>query len=94
MLDLTDRKRAAERLKAEEELLRKLLDLQERERQLFAYEIHDGFLQYAVGAHMGLEAVRDALATTNPEAADRPPASARSGWSMTMWWSCPIYSAR
>jgi two-component system sensor histidine kinase UhpB len=77
VVDLTEQKRAEERLKAEEELLRKLLDLQERERQLFAYEIHDGFVQYAVGAHMGLEAVRAALATTDRDAADKLAGPAR-----------------
>ncbi|OHB78013.1 MAG: hypothetical protein A2W31_17920 [Planctomycetes bacterium RBG_16_64_10] len=62
VVDLSDRKQAEERLRAEDLLLQRLLDLQERERQLFAYEIHDGFLQYAVGAHLELESVRNRMA--------------------------------
>jgi PAS domain S-box-containing protein len=59
--DITDRKRAEQRLIAEERLTRKLLDLQERERQLLAYEIHDGFVQYVVGAHMWALALGEEL---------------------------------
>ena len=39
-------------LESEQNLLRKLLDLQESERQLISCEIHDGFVQQVVGAHM------------------------------------------
>lgn len=38
-----------------EQMLRALLDRQERERQLFAYEIHDGLAQYLSAAIMHLE---------------------------------------
>jgi len=55
--DVTESKLADEKLLAEEKLLRQLLDLHERERRLIAYEIHDGFLQYSVGAKMLIEAV-------------------------------------
>ena len=57
--DVTKAKLAEEKLKAEDELLRQLLDLQEKERQMVAYDIHDGFVQDVVGAHMRLEGVRD-----------------------------------
>ncbi len=57
-----ERKRAAEairqhteELRNNERLLRKMLDLQERERQLLAYDIHDGFVQDVVGAKMMLD---------------------------------------
>lgn len=56
--DITDRKNSENRLKSDEEFLRSLLDLQERERRTVALEIHDGFVQYAVGAQMQAEALR------------------------------------
>jgi PAS domain S-box-containing protein len=54
--DITDRKIAEQQLYRERQLLRRLLDLQERERQLVAYEIHDGLGQYLTGGLMYLEA--------------------------------------
>jgi PAS domain S-box-containing protein len=56
--DITKRKLAEEKLKKEERLSRKLLDLQERERQLIAHDIHDGFVQDVTGAKMLLEGLR------------------------------------
>ena len=53
--DITQHKRALEKLRDEDRILKKLLDLQERERRLMAYDIHDGFVQYVVGAKMILE---------------------------------------
>ncbi len=55
--DITDQKRYEERLLAEEALLRKLLELQERDRKLFSYELHDGLLQYVIGAKMIVDAL-------------------------------------
>ncbi len=49
---ITARKEAEERIQAEQRLLRKLLALQENERRMVAHDIHDGFVQYVVGAHM------------------------------------------
>ena len=43
-------------LQRERTLLRRLLEIQERERQLISYEIHDGLTQYLAGAMMHLEA--------------------------------------
>ena len=54
--DITHRKIADEELKRERYLLRRLLDLQERERQIVAYDIHDGLVQYLTGGLMHLEA--------------------------------------
>jgi PAS domain S-box-containing protein len=60
--DITERKQQEEKLRSEERLLRKLLDLQERERKLVAHDIHDGFVQDVVGAKMMLEAASEELA--------------------------------
>ena len=59
--DITRRKRNEERLRHEEQLLRKLLALQDRERKLVAHEIHDGLVQYVTGAKMILEGLRHQL---------------------------------
>ena len=53
--DITERKAAHDALLAEQELLRKSIEFLERERKLIAYDIHDGFMQYAVGAFMHLQ---------------------------------------
>ncbi len=57
-IDVTDRKLAAEALEAEQELMRHTIQLQDHERKLIAYEIHDGLVQYATGALMQLEGLR------------------------------------
>ena len=54
-VDITDLKRAEAALVAEQDLLRNLLDLQEREKQHLCHEFHDGLIQYAVGAMMSLQ---------------------------------------
>ena len=59
--DITRRKRNEERLRHEEQLLRKMLALQDRERKLVAHEIHDGLVQYVTGAKMILEGLRHQL---------------------------------
>ena len=49
--------KASERaLNRERNVLRRLIEIQERERQLVSYEIHDGLAQYLAGALMHLEA--------------------------------------
>lgn len=53
--DVTERKKAEEALQSEQRLLKKLLDLQEADRRLVAYEIHDGLVQHATAAKMHLE---------------------------------------
>ena len=49
-------KRTEQVLQHERTVLRRLLEIQERERQLVSYEIHDGLAQYLAGALMHLEA--------------------------------------
>jgi PAS domain S-box-containing protein len=58
--DISDRKRADAALLREQDFLRRLLDLHERDRQLVAYEIHDGMVQEMTGALMHLEASKHA----------------------------------
>ena len=53
--DISDRKGSEERLKSEEQFLRQLLELREREQMLLAYDIHDGLVQDIVAAKMVLE---------------------------------------
>ena len=43
-------------LQRERSMLRRLIDIQEKERQLVSYEIHDGLAQYIAGAIMHFEA--------------------------------------
>jgi signal transduction histidine kinase len=57
--DVTDLISAHRHTTAVERLLRKLLNLQEQERKLLSYEIHDGLVQFMVGAHMAIESIRD-----------------------------------
>lgn len=53
--DITEQKEAEKQVRKEQENLRKLLSLYDRDRQLVAYEIHDGLAQYLAGALMQLE---------------------------------------
>ena len=55
--DITDRKKTQEALETKQELLQHTIEVQDRDRQLIAYEIHDGLVQYATGALMQLEAL-------------------------------------
>ena len=68
--EIGERKRAEEELKKEQDLLRKSLELHERERQLVAYEIHDGFAQHLTGALLQLQVVEQ-LSENNPLEARR-----------------------
>jgi signal transduction histidine kinase len=47
---------AAEALRKEQQLLRRLIDLHERDRQLMAYDIHDGFAQQLTAALYNFQA--------------------------------------
>lgn len=55
--DITARKRAEERLHDEQEFLRAMLKAHERDRQLLAYEVHDGLVQYITAAAWHVESV-------------------------------------
>lgn len=57
--EMAERKRAEIALKREEELLRQMLSMQDRERQMLAYEIHDGLAQHLTGALLLLQGFRD-----------------------------------
>lgn len=61
--DITRRKRNEERLHHEEQVLRNLLSLQDRERKLVAHEIHDGLVQYVTGGKMIVEGLRHQMQT-------------------------------
>ncbi len=61
--DITKRKQTEQKLTAEEALLRQLLDVQDRERRLIAYDIHDGFVQDVVAAQMMVQAARGAISS-------------------------------
>ena len=50
-------KAAMEDIEAEEQLLRRLIDLQEQERRMVAHDIHDGFIQDVVGAHLFVQTI-------------------------------------
>ena len=53
--------KASERsLDRERQVLRRLIDIQERERQLVSYDIHDGLSQYLTAAMLHLEACEHA----------------------------------
>jgi len=56
--EITEQKQYVETIEDEQHLLRQLLDLHERDRQLIAYEIHDGFSQQLTGAKLNLDAYK------------------------------------
>jgi beta-phosphoglucomutase len=66
--DITQQRRATEAIRKEQQLLRRLLDLHERERQMIAYEIHDGFAQQLTGALYRLQGFREVVSKTPAEA--------------------------
>ncbi len=67
--DVTEQHRHQQSLMREQQLLRRLLDLHEQERQLTACEIHDGVAQQLTAARFQLEAFQQ-LQTRNPQAAE------------------------
>lgn len=56
--EVTERRRAEQRLLAERELLLKTIELHENHRKLVSYEIHDGVAAYVFAALMHLETYR------------------------------------
>ena len=69
-IEITDRKRADEQASRSESLLRRLIEVQEREKQSLCHEFHDGLMQYAIGARMILEAWRHEHADADADAVD------------------------
>ena len=69
-IEITDRKRAAERVTLSEKLLRRLIDVQEREKQALCHEFHDGLMQYAIAARMMLESWRQGRPATDAAQVD------------------------
>jgi two-component system sensor histidine kinase UhpB len=57
VLDITDLKQAYVSLEQKEKVLRNLIEAQEHEKQAIGHDIHDGLLQYAIGARMLLESL-------------------------------------
>lgn len=55
--DITKARQAAEELETERRFLEHLLQVQEGERKLVAYDIHDGFVQLVIAAVMHLDAL-------------------------------------
>ena len=68
--DITDRKQAEEALAIEHRNLKHLLHASDHERQLIAYEIHDGLAQELAGAIMQFEAFDHLKGTRPKQAAD------------------------
>ena len=66
--DVSDRKKSEERLLLQRNRLADLLKAQERERQLIAYEIHDGPAQHLAAASMQLNVCQEML-DVDPEVA-------------------------
>jgi len=66
LMDITNIKEHERVLQCERTTLRRLLDLNDRERTLVAYEIHDGIVQQMSGALMFLQAVEDELESAEP----------------------------
>ena len=54
--DVTEERLANEAVQKEQDLLRQLIELHERDRKVLAFELHDGFAQQLTGAMMSLEA--------------------------------------
>jgi len=66
--DVTERRQAYEALQRGHRVLRQLLNAQDRERQLIAYEIHDGLAQQLTAATMQFQASHQ-LSDDSPEKA-------------------------
>ena len=56
--NITEKKQSAEAIQKEQQLLRRIIDLHERDRQITAYEIHDGMAQQVAAALLHLGAFR------------------------------------
>ena len=57
--DVSEQREAYEELARRKAILRRLIEVQENERQTLCHELHDGLIQYAIAAKMQLDSVRD-----------------------------------
>lgn len=80
-IEITERKRADEQATRSESLLRRLIEVQERENRTLCHEFHDGLMQYAIGARMMLEAWRHEHPDVDADAVDEAIRSIGSGIS-------------
>ena len=67
--DISDLKQITQDLMAERELLKNMIEVQENEKQIICYEIHDGLIQYVAGALMLAETVRQGMTEFDDSAA-------------------------
>jgi PAS domain S-box-containing protein len=65
--DITDLKITRNELERNERVLRRLIDVQEHEKQFLCHDFHDGPIQYAVAAHMLMQGLQRSL-EAGPEA--------------------------
>ena len=68
--DVTEFQQTRSQLAQKEQVLRRLIEVQEQEKQLLCHEFHDGLIQYAVGAIMLLETMAEEDRTLSPQARD------------------------
>ncbi len=68
--DITERRRADQALRQERAFLQRLVEVHERERSLFAYEIHDGVMSRITAALLHLEASEAGRLLTPPKRAE------------------------
>lgn len=66
-VDVTRRHRAETEVKLEHRLMRQMLRSHERDRQLVAYEIHDGMVQHAAAAKMRLDTILETAKGLSPD---------------------------
>lgn len=67
-LDVTESMRTEQALRTKQELLRNLIEVQEKEKQFLCHEFHDGLMQYAVGSLLSLESYREKYPNLEGEA--------------------------
>jgi PAS domain S-box-containing protein len=61
--DVTERQAAFEELDQRKKILRRLIEVQENERQTLCHELHDGTMQYVIAAKMHLESICNSAAS-------------------------------
>lgn len=68
--EVEQRKRTEEALHAEKQGLRRMLEMQDRDRRLITYEIHDGLTQQLTAANMQFQAFEQLMTTDRDAALD------------------------